>query len=89
MLPTLTADQEASLKRLAMRSEDDIDLSDIPEITEWSSAIRGGLTSHDFVANTSLVSPTIIARFKDKAKKTGGNYQDMINDALEEYLLDH
>ena len=88
-LPSLTAEQEASLKKLAMRSDEDIDLSDIPEITEWSGAIRGGLTSHNFVATTNLVSPTIIARFKDKAKKKGGNYQDMINDALEEYLLDH
>lgn len=89
MLPTLTADQEASLKRLAMLSDDDIDLSDIAEITEWSGAVRGSVLSNDFVNNTTLVSPTIIARFKDKAKKTGGNYQDMINDALEEYLLDH
>lgn len=89
MLPTLTADQEESLKRLAMLSDDDIDLSDIPEITEWSGAVRRGLAPSDFAATTNLVSPTIIAKFKDKAKKTGGNYQDMINDALEEYLLDH
>ena len=44
-VPSLTAEQEASLKRLALRSEDDIDLSDIPEITQWSDAIHGGLTT--------------------------------------------
>ena len=44
-VPSLTAEQEASLKRLASCSEDDIDLSDISEITQWSDAIHGGLTT--------------------------------------------
>ncbi|WP_156915587.1 MULTISPECIES: hypothetical protein [unclassified Psychrobacter] len=41
------------------------------------------------VSSDSMVGVNIIARFQDKAKKTGGKYQDMINEALEEYLLDH
>ena len=83
-LPSLSAEQEANLQRLAVLSDDDIDLSDMPEVTDWSGATRGSVVSSD-----SMVGASIIARFQDKAKKTGGNYQDMINDALEEYLLDH
>ncbi|MGE6481716.1 hypothetical protein [Psychrobacter sp. MES7-P7E] len=88
-LPSLSAEQEANLQRLAMLSDDDIDLSDMPEVTDWSGATRGSVVSDDPLIGASIVSPSIIARFQDKAKKTGGNYQDMINDALEEYLLDH
>ena len=88
-LLSLSAEQEANLQRLAMLSDDDIDLSDIPEVTDWSGATRGSVVSADPMVGASIVSPSIIARFQDKAKKTGGNYQDMINDALEEYLLDH
>ncbi|CAM3988236.1 hypothetical protein PSAR109036_02965 [Psychrobacter arenosus] len=88
-LPSLTAEQEANLQRLATLPDKDIDFSDIPESTEWSGAIRGSILSNNPTTNESLVNPSIIARFQDKAKETGGNYQDMINDALEEYLLDH
>ena len=88
-LPPLSAEQEANLQRLAMLSDDDINLSDMPEVTDWSGATRSSIVSSDSMDGASIVSPSIIASFQDKAKKTGGNYQDMINDALEEYLLDH
>jgi hypothetical protein len=76
-LPFLTAKQQADLEHLARFSDDDIDLSDIPEVTEWSGAIRG-----------SVINPSIIAKFKDRTKQTVGDYQEMINDALEKYLID-
>ena len=88
-LPSLSAEQEANLQRLAVLSDHDIDLSDMPEVTDWSSATRGSVVPDNTIVGANIVSPSIIARFQDKAKKTGGNYQDMINDALEEYLLDH
>ncbi|ASE25054.2 hypothetical protein [Psychrobacter cryohalolentis] len=88
-LPSLSAAQEANLQRLAVLLDHDIDLSDMPEVTDWSSATRGSVVPSDSMVGASSVSPSIIARFQDRAKKTGGNYQDMINDALEEYLLDH
>lgn len=44
-LPSLTAEQKENLKRVAALSDSDIDLSDIPEVTEWSGAIRGSLVS--------------------------------------------
>ena len=46
-LPSLTAEQKENLKRVAALSDSDIDLSDIPEVTEWSGAIRGSLVSID------------------------------------------
>ena len=33
-LPSLSAEQEANLQRLAMLSDHDIDLSDMPEVTD-------------------------------------------------------
>ena len=88
-LPPLTAKQPADLEYLATLSDDDIDLSDIPEITDWSGAIRGSIKPQTLTTEASVISPSILAKFKDRAKQTGGNYQDMINDALEEYLTDH
>jgi len=63
-LPSLSAEQEANLQRLAALSDDDINLSDIPEVTDWSGATRHSMVSSDH---------TIIARFQDKAEKTVGN----------------
>lgn len=42
-LPKLTAKQQANLEHLATLSDDDIDLSDIPEISDWSGAVRGSI----------------------------------------------
>ncbi|MGP9666764.1 hypothetical protein [Psychrobacter sp. AOP31-A1-22] len=46
-LPSLTAEQKANLQKLEMASDDDIDLSDIPEVTDWSNAIRGSLVPNN------------------------------------------
>ena len=50
-LPSLTVDQESGLKRLAMCLEEDIDLSDITEITEWSGAREGCILRYRFLNN--------------------------------------
>ena len=88
-LPPLTAKQQADLEYLATLSDDNIDLSDIPEVTDWSNAIRGSIKPQAFSAEASVINPSIIAKSKDRAKQTGGDYQEMINNALEEYLADH
>ena len=88
-LPPLTAEQQTDLEPLATLSDDDMDVSDIPEVTCWLSAIRRSIEPQARSAEASVIHPSIIAKFKDRAKQTGGNYQDRINDALEEYLLDH
>lgn len=88
-LPPLTAKQKADLEYLVTLSDDDIDLSDIPEVTDWSNAICGSIKPQALSTEASVISPSIIAKFKVRAKQTGGNYQEMINDALEEYLTNH
>lgn len=47
-LPPLTAKQQADLEYLATLSDDNIDLSDIPEVTDWSNAIRGSIKPQAF-----------------------------------------
>lgn len=42
-LPRLTAKKQADLEHLATLSDDDIDLSDISEISDWSDATRGSV----------------------------------------------
>lgn len=46
-LPPLTQKQRDDLKQLTKRCDESIDLSDIPEITDWSGAVRGGLALQD------------------------------------------
>lgn len=38
----ISDEQRARLERLAARPEADIDTSDIPEVLDWSGAVRGG-----------------------------------------------
>ena len=44
LLP-LSLEQEANLQRLAALSDDDINLYDIPEVTDWSGATRHSMVS--------------------------------------------
>lgn len=83
-LPPLTAKQQADLEHLATFSDVDIDLSYIPEVNDWSNAIRGSTKPQAFSMENSVISPSIIAKFKDRTKQTGGDYQAIINNALEE-----
>lgn len=39
--PPLPPKLREELRRLATRDDADIDLSDIPEVTDWSHAVRG------------------------------------------------
>ena len=36
----------------------------------------------------NIVCTNVTARFQNKARKTNGNHQDIMNDAPDEYLLD-
>ena len=40
---TISEEQRDRLQRLAIAPEADIDTSDIPEVLDWSGAVRGGL----------------------------------------------
>ena len=51
-LPSLSAEQEANLQRLGVISDHNIDLSDMPEVTDWSGATRGSIVLRGFYAGT-------------------------------------
>jgi len=60
-LPPLTAKQQADLEYLATLSDDNIDLSDIPEVTDWSNAIRGSIKPQAFRSLPRQASSTQVS----------------------------
>ncbi|WP_188004116.1 hypothetical protein [Psychrobacter sp. ANT_H59] len=49
-------------------------MSDIPEVTHWSDAIRSSIEPQAPSTEASVIDPSIIAKFKDRDQQTGGNY---------------
>lgn len=78
----LTKKQTAELNYLASLSDEAIDTSDIPEQTNWKNAKIGRFycTSRQ---NAIKVDKDILAWFK---AKNGHRYQQMINQALRDYI---
>ncbi|WP_413520645.1 hypothetical protein [Psychrobacter glacincola] len=71
---TANSKQQKDLQHLATLPDDDIDLSDIPEVIHWSGAIRGNIEPQATSTEVSVINPSIIAKFKDRDQQTGGNY---------------
>jgi hypothetical protein len=44
---TLSADLQAQLQAVAALPDDQINTDDIPEVQDWSGAVRGQATGHD------------------------------------------
>ena len=82
--PRMTAEQEQTLRDL--RNED-IDYSDIPEITDFSGFRRVSelVPEGNKQQITLRLDPEVIAFFK----QTGRRYQTRINAALREYMKAH
>ena len=72
------------LEALDKLSDDEIDTSDIPEVTDFSNALRGVFYRPVKKQVTLRLDSTIIAWFKLKSK--GRGYQTLINNALQEYI---
>ena len=74
----LTREELAQLARLAAMRDEDIDLSDIPEMTDemWSRAVRPMVR----------ISPQVVMWFKDHAPD--GDYRAEINRVLREYVAE-
>lgn len=81
------ADQEqrARLARLAALPEGQIDTSDIPEVLDWSDAVRGGLDRPRKEAITIRLDADMLAFFRAR----GGHYHSEINRALREWIREH
>ena len=79
--------QDAEIKRLlAQRTvpDDQLDLSDIPEITDWSNAIRHGQFYRPVKQQTSVrLDADVLAWLKAQGK----GYQTRMNEILRDAML--
>jgi uncharacterized protein (DUF4415 family) len=82
----LTEGQKKQLENLAKMKDEDIDLSDIPELTEkfWKNAVRGNPFYRPVKKAVSLrLDADVIAWLK----KDGAGYQTRANNILRERML--
>ncbi len=75
--------KETELKRLTARREEDIDTSDIAEVTDWSGAVKGQFYKPVKQQVTLRIDADVLAWFKEK----GGKYQTELNKVLREHML--
>ena len=80
--------QDAEIQRLLAKGtfpDDQLDLSDIPEITDWSNAIRHGQFYRPVKQQTSIrLDADVLAWFKAQGK----GYQTRMNEILREAMLE-
>ncbi len=82
----LTPEEASELENLAKMKDDDIDYSDIPELTEkfWKNAVRGNPFYRPVKKAVSLrLDADVIAWLK----KDGAGYQTRANQILRERML--
>jgi len=84
-LPPLTEKDKAQLRRLAARPDDEIDMSDIPELTEeeWKHAVRGKFYRPVKRQITAKVDADVL----DWLKSEGKGYQSRMNAILRREML--
>jgi uncharacterized protein (DUF4415 family) len=85
MKMAISEQQRERLERLATKSDSDIDTADIPEVLDWSGAVRGGLYRPRKEAITIRLDADLLAWFRNHAKN-GRGYQSEINRALRHYV---
>ena len=79
-------EQRARLERLAAMPEEAIDTTDIPEVSAWSGAVRGGLYRPRKEAITIRLDADVLAWFRCHAEG-GRGYQSDINRVLRVHVL--
>jgi uncharacterized protein (DUF4415 family) len=73
------------LAALAAMPDDTIDTSDIPEVTDWSNAVRGKFYRPVKQQLTLRIDADVVDWFKRHSGQSKG-YQTRINRALREYV---
>ena len=81
----LTAEEQAALDAVAAMPDSEIDTRDVPEVTDWSGAVRGAL----YRPLKRLTSLRLDADVLEWFKRGGEGYQTRINAALREYVERH
>ena len=77
---------KAEAEALAAMPDDDIDLTDMPEIADWAKAERGRFYRPVKQQLTLRLDADVVQWFK--ANTPGGGYQTRINQALRRYVSD-
>ncbi|MFZ4380972.1 MAG: BrnA antitoxin family protein [Sandarakinorhabdus sp.] len=83
--PPLTDEQREQLARLAAIPDDSIDLTDMPEVLDWSGAVRGKFYRPVKQQVTLRLDADVLHWFKTKG---GRGYQTRINAALRQIIED-
>ena len=81
----LSPESQAQLLALEELADEDIDFSDIPEITDWTGAVRGKFYRPVKQQITLRVDADVIAWFKAQSPN-GRGYQTRINEALRHHV---
>jgi uncharacterized protein (DUF4415 family) len=82
---TLAPEFKAQLERLSRMSNEEIDTTEMPEIKDWSNAVRGAF----YRPVKKPVSLRIDADVLDWFQGQGSGYQTRMNAALREYVERH
>ena len=77
-----TKKQKTEIKKLASMPDEEIDLSDSPETTDWSKAIVGNYYRPVKKQVTLRLDADMLKWFKTR----GGKYQTHINQVLRRYM---
>jgi len=64
----ISKEQRERLERLAAKPDSDIDTSDMPEVLDWSGAVRGRLCRPRKEAITIRLDADLLAGFKGHAE---------------------
>jgi uncharacterized protein (DUF4415 family) len=81
----LTPELRAELEALAAMQDSEIDISEMPPITDWSKAVRGGF----YRPIKRPLSLRVDADVIDWFQRQGQGYQTRMNSALREYVERH
>jgi uncharacterized protein (DUF4415 family) len=81
----ISKEQRERLQKLAAMPDEAIDTSDIPEVTDWSGAVRCGLYKPRKGVITIRLDADVLAWFKGHAEGSRG-YQSEINRVLREHV---
>ena len=80
----LPKDVKAIADALAAQPDESIDLSDMPEVTDWTNAVRGKFYRPVKQQLTLRLDADVVHWFRTHAQ--GGGYQTRINQALRSYV---
>lgn len=82
----ITPEIAANLAEIEAMRDEDIDLSDIPEITDWSNAVRGGPFYRPVKQQLTLRLDSDVVHWFKTHSGEGRGYQTKINAALRRFV---